>query len=142
METKQGKNFTAVEVGTFEGLDQVTEGMFKGKLFLKELLGLTGMEVSLNKLPAGRSVPFYHQHKQDEELYIFLKGTGQFQVDDEIFDVKEGSVIRVATAGTRIWRNNSTEDLYYIVIQAQQDSLKEWTREDGIVLPDEVKWPE
>jgi mannose-6-phosphate isomerase-like protein (cupin superfamily) len=142
METKQGKNYSAVEVGKFEELDQKTSGFYKGKLFLKELVQLTGMEVSLNKLPAGKGVPFYHQHKNDEELYIFLKGKGEFQIDGEILEVTEGTCIRVSTTGTRVWRNNSTEDLYYIVIQAAQNSLQEWTKEDGIKLADEVKWPE
>lgn len=142
METKQGQNYTVLETGKLEELDQKTSGFYKGKLFIKEMLQLTGMEVSLNKLPAGISVPFYHQHKQDEELYIFIKGNGQMQIDGDILDVTEGTCIRVSPAGTRVWRNNSTEDLYYIVIQAHENSLKEWTREDGIKLDDEVKWPE
>lgn len=47
------------------------------KLFLREILGLTGMQVSINRCPAGRAVPFSHQHKQNEELYIFIKGSGR-----------------------------------------------------------------
>ncbi|MBX9666301.1 MAG: hypothetical protein K2X93_01730 [Candidatus Obscuribacterales bacterium] len=57
-----------------------------GKLFLKDHLGLTGMQVSLNLFPAGASMPFYHQ--QNEELYIFTRGEGQIQLDNETFDVE------------------------------------------------------
>lgn len=46
----------------------------------------------------------------------FIKGSGRFQVDGDVIDVREGTVIRVAPEGTRAWRNNSSEDLYYIVL--------------------------
>ena len=36
---------------------------------LKEALGLSGCELSINELPANASVPFVHSHKQNEELY-------------------------------------------------------------------------
>jgi mannose-6-phosphate isomerase-like protein (cupin superfamily) len=100
LEIIEGKNFSGTQVGALNGLGDyqffhpLGEGRgFPGKLFLKEPLAMTGMEVSMNKLPAGQSVPFYHQHREHEELYIFLGGKGQFQVDDTVIDVQEGSVI-------------------------------------------------
>lgn len=144
----KGRNFSGAQVGALTGLDNYQffhprgKGRgFPGKLFLKEPLDMTGMEVSLNKLPAGQSVPFYHQHREHEELYIFLKGKGQFLVDDTVIDVQEGSVIRVAPDGVRTWRNHSQEDLYYIVIQAKAGSLHANQIEDGIVRPEKVSWP-
>lgn len=148
LETHDGKNFSAAQVGTLAGLDHyeffhpLGKGRgIPGKLFLKEPLRMTGMEVSLNKLPAGQGVPFYHQHREHEELYIFLKGKGQFLVDGTVIEVREGSVIRIAPDGVRTWRNQSTEDLYYIVIQAKAGSLGANDVEDGVVAPDKVTWP-
>ncbi|MFC4768391.1 cupin domain-containing protein [Effusibacillus consociatus] len=143
----EGHNYTAVETGRLENWDQHVIEMSggrkaRGKLFLKEVLALNGMEVSLNKLPAGAAVPFYHQHRENEELYIFIKGTGQFQVDGQVLEVQEGTVIRVVPKGIRTWRNNSTEDLYYIVIQAAENSLNAWTRTDGVISDQPVVWPE
>ncbi|BCJ86963.1 cupin domain-containing protein [Effusibacillus dendaii] len=144
IEVKRGKHYTLAEAGNWSDLDQYTYGpkQFPGKLFLKDVLELTGMEVSMNKLPAGKKVPFYHAHKENEELYIFVKGQGQFQVDDEVMDVREGTVIRVSTPGVRTWRNNSQEDLYFIVIQAKENSLTQCTVEDGIVPDRKVEWPD
>jgi mannose-6-phosphate isomerase-like protein (cupin superfamily) len=113
-----------------------------GKLFIKELLAFTGMQISMNKLPAGVSVPFYHQHKENEEAYIFVKGRGQMQVDDETFDVEEGSIVRVGTKGSRTLRNNSSEFLYYICVQAKENSLNIDTFEDGLPGEKKVTWPE
>jgi uncharacterized cupin superfamily protein len=56
----------------------------KGKLFINALVGLTGSEISFNALPPKASMPFYHKHTENEEVYIVLSGIGEFQIDDEI----------------------------------------------------------
>ncbi|HXH03552.1 MAG TPA: cupin domain-containing protein [Candidatus Competibacteraceae bacterium] len=112
-----------------------------GKLFLGDVLGLSAMEVSLNRLPAKAAVPFYHRHRRHEELYIFLRGRGQFQVDGAVLEVREGTVIRVDPAGERTWRNLCDEDLYYIVIQAAAGSLGSHGIDDGELVPRPVEWP-
>lgn len=144
----KGSNFSGAQVGPLTGLHHhqffhpLAKGRgFPGKLFLKEMLEMTGMEVSLNRLPAGQSIPFYHRHREHEELYIFLRGRGQFMVDDTVIDVQEGSVIRVAPEGVRTWRNHSEEDLYYIVVQAKAGTLHAHDIEDGMALPERVSWP-
>lgn len=137
-----GKNFSVVEVGSFSGLLNMSKDPIPGKYFLKDRLGLTGMEVSLNQLPEGGSIPFYHTHRENEELYIFTGGRGQFQVDGQIFDVKEGTVIRVSPEGERTLRNNGTGDLYFIVIQAKAGSLRQWVETDGVILDRPVTWQE
>lgn len=136
----EGKNYSVVHAGEFSALDQF-ETKSPGKVFLKNSLGLTGMEVSLNKIGPGQSAPFAHQHKNNEELYICIKGSGQFQVDGDVIDLREGTVVRVAPGGTRAWRNNSEEDLYMIVIQAPQGSLQTWSGSDGIIVEGGVSWP-
>ena len=112
-----------------------------GKVFLHELLGLTGMEISYGLVPPRTSFPFYHKHKQNEEAYLFLSGTGEFSVDGDVMPIREGSVVRVATEGVRCWRNTSDEPMFYICIQAKQGSLEQWTGTDGIGVPDKVTWP-
>ncbi|MBX9689059.1 MAG: cupin domain-containing protein [Candidatus Obscuribacterales bacterium] len=144
--TKKGKNFTAIDAGKFADLFQyelqhpLRDKPVYGKLFIKDHLDLNSMQVSLNRLPAGIAVPFTHKHKANEELYIFIGGKGQIQIDGEIIDVQEGSCIRVAPDGDRSWRNNSESDLYYIVIQGREHSLKGDTFDDGIPGEQPVKW--
>ncbi|MCP4230666.1 MAG: cupin domain-containing protein [bacterium] len=146
IKTEAGENFAVAHLGDWSALHnfgyehpKANKG-FPGKLFLTGQLGLTGMEVSLNVLSPGGAVPFYHRHITNEELYIFIKGTGQFRVDDEIIEIDEGTVIRVATEGERTWRNNSREDLYYIVIQAPEGGFKGGTVEDGEGVKRPVRW--
>jgi len=140
-------SFTHTNLGHFSNLGEHTfapDGLpfsIDGKVFLNERLGLTSAEVSLNKLDIGAEMPFYHKHKHSEEIYVFIKGKGEFQVDGQIFPVQEGSVIRVAPEGVRCWRNTGSEALYFIVIQAAVNSYRHGTTiEDGEMVNQDVKW--
>ncbi|MBY0357046.1 MAG: cupin domain-containing protein [Candidatus Obscuribacterales bacterium] len=145
--TTIGKNHAVLSAGKFSDLDRYSfkhpliDKERRGKLFIKDYLDLTGMQISLNKLPAGRAVPFSHAHKENEEVYIFTGGKGQMQIDGEIFDVAEGTVVVVKPEGMRTWRNNSTEDLYYVVIQAKMNSLSQDTFDDGVPGDQPIVWP-
>ena len=72
-----------------------------GKFILQPMLDLTGMRISVNCLPAGAKVPFYHAHRTHEEFYLFLRGRGrrQFQVDGDVIEIRAGNVLRVAPDG-------------------------------------------
>jgi mannose-6-phosphate isomerase-like protein (cupin superfamily) len=145
MKAIHGKHFSIAETGSLRDLGQHSHphpklGPIRGKLFLRELLGLTSMEVSLGKMGPGAALPFFHKHREHEELYIIVGGRGQFQIDDQIFDVKEGSVIRVAPEGARTWRNNSTEDLFYICVQAAAGTVQGNVTSDGVGVDRPVQW--
>jgi mannose-6-phosphate isomerase-like protein (cupin superfamily) len=146
MDTIKGDHFTAAEAGPWADLAQhgfvhPKAGNVRGKLFLQKLLGLTSMEVSLGIMPPGVGLPFLHRHRQHEELYIFVGGEGQFQVDGKTLDVREGTVIRVAPEGVRSWRNNSTGPLTYICIQAAHGTVKGDATSDGAPVHQPLAWP-
>lgn len=139
------KNYQKQDIGKLNELDQYVialEGLPKieGKLFLGERLGLTSMEVSLNKDAPGKDVNFFHRHRNNEELYIFIKGKGEMLIDDERFEVEEGTVVRVQQEAKRAWWNSGAEDLYYIVIQAQAGGLKAPPLEDVEILDGAIPW--
>ena len=143
---KTGTNYTQFESGSLKSwIENSVEipglGKVPGKLFLKEQMGLTSCEISINALPPGEGMPFHHTHKQNEEIYIFINGTGQVQIDDEVLDVKEGSIVKIAPNGVRTWRNNGTEMLVYLVLQMKDNSLIQWGVEDADVPEKEVTWP-
>ncbi len=137
--TIKGENFTAEQTGPFETLLQREFMGFDGKYFIGKELGLTGCEVSLNRVPAGKGMPFVHAHQKNEELYIVLRGNGLFFADGEEFPIEEGSLIRVAPEGERAWKAGD-EDLYFICIQAEAGSLTQATLVDGIRLKTKASW--
>lgn len=142
--SRKQQNFTVHESGARQAWpDQVVRlpGVeLPGKAFLRDKLGLTGCEISINSLKPGAGMPFYHAHQQNEEIYIFIQGSGQLQVDDEVIEVREGTTVRIAPAGMRTWRNNSNEPLLYIVIQARENSLQQCALDDSVLPQRAVSW--
>lgn len=118
-----GEKFAHASVGCLQGLE--------GKEFVKDSTGATSCEISFGTLPSGAAVPFFHSHKENEENYIILSGKGKFQVNDEAFDIAEGSVIRVATNCDRNLKCTSEEPMTYICIQAKEGSLGGYTMTDA-----------
>ena len=105
---------------------------FRGKEFPKDALATTGCELSFGSLEVGDAVPFFHAHKQNEEVYIILAGNGRMQVDDDVFDISAGSVIRVAIGAPRCLKAGN-EALVYVCLQCRQGSLQQCTMADGII---------
>jgi mannose-6-phosphate isomerase-like protein (cupin superfamily) len=140
------KNYSVFAIGSFEQLKQHTFERagapitVAGKLFLKEKLSLTSMEISFNTLAAEKSVPFIHRHRQHEEAYLFLAGNGEFQVDGETFPIQQGTAVRVAPAGERVLRNTGKTELIFIVIQAVDGSMQGNDIEDGEAVKTAVRW--
>lgn len=118
-----GEKFSHASVGSLHA--------FEGKQFVKDSTGATSCEISFGSLPSGAEVPFFHSHKGNEENYIILSGKGRFQVNDEAFDIAEGSVIRVATNCDRNIKCTSADPMTYICIQAKEGSLGNYTMTDA-----------
>ncbi len=119
----QGEKFAHASVGSLK--------TFEGKQFVKDATGATSCEISFGTLPTGASVPFFHSHRENEENYIILSGSGRFQVDDQAFDIAEGSVVRVSTHCDRNIKCTSAEPLVYLCIQAKEGSLGAYTATDA-----------
>lgn len=144
-EIAKADNFAAVSVGKLSELsDYVLElgpGMaIPGKVFAGQVLGATGGEFSFQVFAPGTETGFLHTHKKHEELYFFLGGEGEFQVDGQVIPVSEGTVVRVAPAGKRSARNNGTEPLIMLCVQYLGDTFTADDATDGVLLPDAVKW--
>lgn len=127
----KGEKFAHTNVGSLHA--------FEGKQFVKDATGSTSCEISFGTLPTGAEVPFFHSHKANEENYIILSGAGRFQVNDEAFDIQEGSVIRVATNCDRNIKCTSAEPMTYICIQAKEGSLGDYTMTDSELTERENK---
>jgi len=144
---KTGKNYSAVSVGR---LNEIIEHVLpmgpdvtiQGKVFAGQAVGATGSELSFQTLVPGQDSGFLHTHKTHEELYIILKGEGQYQVDGETFPVSEGTIVRVAPDGKRALKNTGSENLTMLCIQYKANAFTEADSpmNDGVILQEELKW--
>ncbi len=139
-------NYNAINLGNLNELmnysliHPVNKQEIEGKVFLKEATNATGSEISFNSLPPKSEQPYFHIHYKNEETYIIIKGFGFFQVDEDCFEIAEGSVIRVAPNGVRGISNSSDDTMIYMVVQSKENSLEEYTTKDGERVPFNPKW--
>ena len=138
-------NFSAVNFGKIDDvkdyvLELGPETKIPGKVFGGQAIGATGGEFSFQVFAPGQETGFLHTHKNHEELYFFLKGKGEFQVDGDVFPVEEGSVVRVAPEGRRSVRNNSTEPLVMLCVQYRGNTFTKEDATDGDILNEPVIW--
>lgn len=143
---KTGKNFTAVSVGKLNEIKDYVLPMgdieIPGKVFVGQALQATGSELSFQVLVPNQDSGFLHTHKTHEELYLILKGEGEYQVDGEIFSVSEGSIIRVAPDGKRALKNTGKDEMLMLCIQYKANSFAENDSPagDGVILNDKLIW--
>lgn len=106
---------------------------FEGKAFVKDILGTTSVELSFGSLAPHESIPFFHHHKQNEEVYVILSGKGAFTLDGQEEEVASGSIVRVAPEVSRNIQCTGNAPLIYICIQGKANSLEQYTLTDGVV---------
>lgn len=113
-------NYKKIELGKLADIAKLENG----KAFLHDALELTSCEISLNNVPARFKLPFNHKHKQNEEVYIIIKGEGIFSFDNEKINVKEGDCVKVLPNASRTFE--TTTELQFICIQAKSNSLEQF----------------
>lgn len=140
-----GANYSAISVGSLNSLGDYTlqlgpEVKIPGKVFGGQAVGAMGGEFSFQVFQPGGESGFLHVHKCHEELYFFLSGSGEFQVDGTVFPVGEGSVVRVSPEGRRSVRNNGPEPLVMLCVQYRGATFTADDAADGVILGEPVKW--
>lgn len=136
---QKNENVNFADMGKFEYISSFSMDCkdanltSKSKLFLKNLLDLSSMEVSFASMEPNQKGPFFHQHNQNEELYIVLSGSGVMTVDSVEYALKEGSLVRISPSGIRNIDAGSN-GLSYICVQAKQGSLEQYTMTDAKII--------
>lgn len=141
----KAKNVSAADFGKLSELGNYLlelgpEVKIPGKVFGGGVLGATGADFSFQLFQPGTETGFLHTHKQHEELYFFLGGTGEFQVDGQVFPVCEGSVVRVSPEGRRSVRNNGSTPLVMLCVQYRGATFTTEDATDGVILNEPVNW--
>jgi quercetin dioxygenase-like cupin family protein len=88
-------NFADIE-DMAAGRDYEIEARFGRSAIESEHLGISQFRFSPGARP-----PFGHRHREQEEAYIVTAGSGRVKLEDEILDLRQGDVLRVAPHVTR-----------------------------------------
>ena len=82
---------------------------------VKDNSSLKNLVVSSTDLKPGKSTSG-HSHPGQEEVYNFIKGSGNMKIDEEIFSVSEGDIILIEDGQFHQVINNSNENLYFVCV--------------------------
>ena len=105
----------------------------EGRVELHETLALTGAEISINKLPAGASVPSVHAHKNNEEIYGIISGKGKVVIDGEEIPLVSGDWLKISPAAKRQFFASKDSEITYVCIQVKENSLGGFTADDAVI---------
>ncbi|MEA2469445.1 MAG: hypothetical protein QOE38_443 [Thermoleophilaceae bacterium] len=64
--------------------------------FSRSAIGSRDLGVSLFRYAPGLRAPMSHSHREQEEAYVVVAGSGRIRLDDEVRDLKQWDVVRVA----------------------------------------------
>jgi mannose-6-phosphate isomerase-like protein (cupin superfamily) len=69
--------------------------------FARDDLEATKLGISLQQMKPGARMPFGHNHDEQEEVYVIVRGSGRLKLDDYVIDVREWDAVRVDPAVMR-----------------------------------------
>jgi quercetin dioxygenase-like cupin family protein len=73
--------------GRFEGMEM---------RFTRRQLDSRDLGVTLTRYVPGLRNPRSHSHREQEEAYVVVGGSGRIRLDDEVHEVRQWDVVRVA----------------------------------------------
>jgi mannose-6-phosphate isomerase-like protein (cupin superfamily) len=76
---------------------------------------------SWRRMPAqtGGKGSYGHRHRTQEEIYFVSAGTLEFKLEDEVFEMPAGTVVRVAPEVARSVWNEGPEDAILIMVSVK-----------------------
>ena len=87
------------------------------------------VEILLERFPKGLAFPI-HQHKECEQTYVFLEGTGEVILEGKVQRVEKGGVVYIPRLTDHAVSNVGDSELVYIVVETYPDGY----------LPNEPTW--
>ncbi len=69
--------------------------------FARKHLDSDHLGVSYFRYPANFKAPYGHRHREQEEAYVVVEGSGRMRCDDEIVELSQWDVVRVAPSVVR-----------------------------------------
>jgi quercetin dioxygenase-like cupin family protein len=87
---------------SFDELRDVSpDGVNIGWRFARDALGSPELGVSRFTYEPGARMPWGHRHREQEEVYVVVSGSGRAKLDDEIIELRASDALRVAPAVIR-----------------------------------------
>jgi mannose-6-phosphate isomerase-like protein (cupin superfamily) len=80
----------------FEDIESFTEDPDYELRFGRKHMDSRDLGVSRYRIAAGVRSPFAHRHREQEEAYVVVSGSGRALIEDEVIDLRQWDLVRVA----------------------------------------------
>jgi mannose-6-phosphate isomerase-like protein (cupin superfamily) len=92
------KDMTNYKIVNLLEVDDAVGGSVKGleARFTRTLTESRDLGVSLFHYGPGVRPPFSHKHREQEEAYVVVSGSGRIRLGDEVRELRQWDVVRVA----------------------------------------------
>jgi mannose-6-phosphate isomerase-like protein (cupin superfamily) len=116
---------------TIRRLEEIPDvlGDYPGEMRMSAAADLGNEQVAFTwrRMPAqtGGKGSYGHRHKNTEEIYFVASGTLQLKLEDEIVELGEGTVVRVAPQATRSVWNEGPEDAVLIMCSVRTEDPRD-----------------
>lgn len=100
------------------------------------LIGMQQLGAQYHVVPPGKAAFPRHAHHKNEELFVVLGGSGEYQCGDQTWPVRAGDVIAAPASdgdAAHQMRNTGSADLTYLAISTRHDP-------DVVEYPDSKKF--
>ena len=101
--------------------------------YLREDVGAEAIGLTYYRMNPGRRTGFGHRHKDAEEMYVVLAGSGRAKVGDEVIDLRVRDVVRVAPQTIREFESGP-DGMELLAtgthVEGDGEMLQEWWTDD------------
>lgn len=117
-------------------LDDVTQGRVPGMeaRFARAHMGSRDLGVSHHRYAPGTRSPAAHSHREQEEAFVVIAGSGLARLDDELREIRQWDVVRIGPPVVRAFQAGP-DGLELLAIGGPKP-------EGGDGVPSDAPWPD
>lgn len=89
---------------------------------VSELIGLTRIGAAYSEVPPGKSACPFHSHREEDEMFLILEGSGEYRFGDKTHRVKARDILGAPRGGPEFAHqitNTGTQALKYLTISSK-----------------------
>jgi mannose-6-phosphate isomerase-like protein (cupin superfamily) len=125
---------SAYAITNFNDIETANPGPDREAKFARSKIGSEHLGVSYFRYGPNFHSTLGHSHREQEEVYVVVSGSGRVKLDDEIIDLKQWDVVRVSPPVVRAFEGGP-QGMELIIAGADRPEGGDGVRADDF-------WPE
>jgi quercetin dioxygenase-like cupin family protein len=117
-------------------LDDAAQGRVQGyeARFARKHMGSRDLGISHQRFAPNMRTPVGHRHREQEEAFVVVAGSGRVRLDDEVRDIRQWDIVRISPPVLRAFEAGP-DGLELIAVGGPKP-------EGGDGMPSDEPWPD